>query len=116
MEKEIWQAFKKRGVQVLGIAVPEGANPTREQLLSFKKRHGLTYPLLGDNDGKVATSFGVQGIPDIRILDREHRYVGQAQDVSQAVQMVQQLLTPRPPRTNPKNLVPSHNKPIRYKT
>ena len=101
MEKEIWQAFKKRGVQVLGIAVPEGANPTREQLLSFKKRHGLTYPLLGDNDGKVATSFGVQGIPDIRILDREHRYVGQAQDVSQAVQMVQQLLTPKASTNKP---------------
>ena len=93
---------------MFGIAVPEGANPTREQLLSFKKRHGLTYPLLADDDGKVATSFGVQGIPDIRILDREHRYVGQAQDVSQAVQMVQQLLTqkastnkPQKSRTSP---------------
>ncbi|CEK19105.1 Peroxiredoxin [Chthonomonas calidirosea] len=108
MEKEIWQAFKKRGVQVLGIAVPEGANPTQEQLLSFKKRHGLTYPLLADDDGKVATRFGVQGIPDIRILDRDHRYVGQAQDVSQAVQMVQRLLNlktsadkPQKPRSSP---------------
>lgn len=83
---------------MLGIAIPEGQNPTKEQLVSFKKRHNLTYPLLADRNGTVSTLFGVQGIPDIRLVDRQGRYAGSADGIAQAVQKVQQLLQEKNPK------------------
>ena len=75
IEKYVWQGYKKKGVQVLGLAIQEQTPKAKIQL--FRKRHHITYPLLSDEDQSVATMFGVKSIPTIIILDKLGRYTEQ---------------------------------------
>ena len=72
VEKSVWKKFKSRGVQVLGMAIQEG-DPSKKIPL-FRKKHHVTYPLLSDESGEVASMFGFKSIPTIIILDKQGRY------------------------------------------
>lgn len=53
LEREIWQAYRERGLQVLAIQVKESA----ELAETFAAHHGWSFPVLVDEDGAVSTSF-----------------------------------------------------------
>lgn len=70
MEKEYWQKFRDQGVVVVGINTGEESSP-RAKADGFKKKHGLTYPILLDETGKVTAAYQVQGFPTNVIIDRQ---------------------------------------------
>ncbi len=78
LEKEVWQKYKDKGVQILAIDVLE----KKELVKKMRDRFGWTFPVLLDTDGKVTKKFAPEkeGLsPEVAIinshfiLDREHR-------------------------------------------
>ena len=72
MEKFVWKGYKKKGVQVLGLAIQE--QTPKEKIELFRNRHHITYPLLSDEDQAVATRFGIKSIPTIIVIDKKGKY------------------------------------------
>jgi peroxiredoxin len=60
-----------RDLQVLGVGIRE----TKDGLTSFKNEYGVTFPILMDEKGRVATSFGVKYIPNMFIFDKSGKQV-----------------------------------------
>ncbi len=84
MEQDVWQAYKAKGVQVLGLAVAErdagtGIDPIAK-LKEFRTRLNLTYPLLSDEDQTVFNRFGGGSIPSCVLVDRQGRFVAKIDD------------------------------------
>lgn len=61
-------------MQVLALAIQEGAKPA-ENIKAFRKKHGLSYPILSDEPGDILAKFGFDGIPSNVILDKKDHYV-----------------------------------------
>jgi peroxiredoxin len=61
LEHEIWQRYRSRGLQVLGIQVKEN----QQLAASFAEHHGWTFPVLVDDDGAVSERFAPdkEGLP-----------------------------------------------------
>ena len=61
--EQLHQDYKDRGVVVLLIDVKEPEELVRAQM---KERHGLTFPILLDPDGAMASSYAPEGVlPDL---------------------------------------------------
>jgi len=58
--------FGSKGLVVLGINERED----KTRAADFANRHGITYQILLD-DGAVARAFGVNGLPDLWVVDRK---------------------------------------------
>ena len=71
MEKEFWQAYKDKGVIVIGVAIWAQGDPF-QLAKEFAKKHKLTYIVLVDEseDGKVAQLYGVEGVPTNVVIDK----------------------------------------------
>lgn len=73
----------------------------REQILDFSQRHGLAFQMLID-DGAVARAFGVNGVPDLFILDREGvvlaRFIGYSTSVADGIREALIEALAEPPR------------------
>ena len=84
MEQDVWQAYRAKGVQVLGLAVAErdaGADiDPIAKLREFRSRLHLTYPLLSDEDQTVFNRFGGGSIPSCVLVDRQGRFVAKVDD------------------------------------
>lgn len=68
LEKNVWQAYKSKGVQVLAIDVLENAKLVKQ----LKDRFGWTFPVLMDTDGKVTKKFAPEkeGLsPEVAIIN-----------------------------------------------
>lgn len=62
-----WQRYKDKGIIVAGIAIQDSP----EAALQFAKTYGKTYLLgLDSEDGKAAIDYGVTGVPETFIIDR----------------------------------------------
>ena len=97
MEQEIWQAYKNKGVQVLGLAVAEkdaGADiDPIAKLKAFRARHQLTYALLSDEDQTVFGRFGGGSIPSCVLVDWQGRFVAKIDnDVDAVKQRIEALI------------------------
>jgi cytochrome c-type biogenesis protein CcmF len=75
--QDIWEAYGERGAVVVGVAFEDDAG----QVLEMARELGLTYPLGVDTDGRIATSFGVTGVPETFVIDPQGRiarvFIGQ---------------------------------------
>ena len=67
-----WQAYRDRGVMVVGIDIQDTAEAARKFLSDFK----LTFPNAPDPSGKVSVDYGVYGVPETFFLDRQGRVRG----------------------------------------
>jgi cytochrome c biogenesis protein CcmG/thiol:disulfide interchange protein DsbE len=65
----VWQKYKDRDVVFLGIDIQD----TDEAASAFLREFGITYPNGRDASGKIAIDYGVWGIPETFIIDREGR-------------------------------------------
>ena len=87
----LYQAFKDQGLQVLAVNVRQD----RETAARFIARLGVSYPVLLDQDGKLARQFGVTGLPTTYFIDRagrlHRRILGEADPVL-FEQIIQELL------------------------
>jgi peroxiredoxin len=71
--QKLHEALGAHGLAVVGISIDE----ERGELERFVRDHGLTFPVLHDASGAVASAWGVQGYPETFVLDaagglREH--------------------------------------------
>lgn len=68
LEKEIWQKYKDKDVQVLVVDVKESSQVVKQ----FRDRYGWTFPVVVDEAGEVALQFAPkkEGLPpEIAILN-----------------------------------------------
>jgi peroxiredoxin len=69
--KEIYKKYSTRGLTVIYINIMEPAT----KVAKFVKAYDLPYRILLDNDGSVAESFGIEGVPALFLLDKEGRLI-----------------------------------------
>lgn len=67
--EEVWKADKDRGLLVLAI----NAGQKRDTVAEFTDSLNLTYPVLLDEESKVARQYSVTGLPATFIIDRKGR-------------------------------------------
>jgi cytochrome c biogenesis protein CcmG, thiol:disulfide interchange protein DsbE len=61
------KAYKPKGVAFLGILYGD----TAEKALQFTSQHGSAYPTLIDDAQRTNIDYGVAGVPETYILDKE---------------------------------------------
>ena len=70
------KTYKGRGVVFLGILYGDNEKDAR----SFLKRHGTAYPTLVDVNQRSAIDYGIAGVPETYVLDKDgiivKKYVG----------------------------------------
>jgi cytochrome c biogenesis protein CcmG/thiol:disulfide interchange protein DsbE len=62
-----WQAYRDRGVVVLGVDIQDKDEAGRKFIRDFK----LTFPNAPDPGGKVSVDYGVYGVPETFFIDRQ---------------------------------------------
>jgi peroxiredoxin len=72
--------YAKKNVAFVGIN--SNAQDTLAEIAASAKEHGVEFPLLKDQDHKVADQFGAQRTPEVFVLDEERlvRYYGRIDD------------------------------------
>jgi len=73
IEKELWQAYRNRGLIVLAAAREEGF----DKLQPFAKKLGLTFPLLTDPKREVFNKFARNFIPRLYVIGADGRIMFQ---------------------------------------
>jgi peroxiredoxin len=93
--ERLWRQFKDAGLVVLGVNVGE----TGDQVFAFSNglETPLTFPLLLDEDSRVAQSWPVKGLPTTYLVDKKGRIAfgaigGREFDSAAIVQQVRELL------------------------
>ena len=64
-----WQAYRERGVVLIGVNIQDKEEPARRFLAQF--RH--TFPNAPDPSGRVSVDYGVYGVPETFFIDRKGR-------------------------------------------
>jgi cytochrome c biogenesis protein CcmG/thiol:disulfide interchange protein DsbE len=64
-----WQAYRDRGVVVVGVNVQDSEPAARVFIETF----GLTFPNGPDPGGRIAIDYGVYGIPETFVIGRDGR-------------------------------------------
>jgi len=64
-------ALKGQGFQVVGIAVDDAPENVREA----QQRFGITYPIIIDTKASSKRGYGIRGMPESFVLDKERRVV-----------------------------------------
>lgn len=68
-----WQRYRRAGLVVIGVDSTDATSDGR----SFAARKGLTYPIVRDPNGVIATDYGTTGVPESFVLDRSGKLVAQ---------------------------------------
>ncbi len=71
LESEIWQAYRDRGVVVVGMDFQEILFP----LINFIREKNLTYPILRDTSGSIFQAYGLSIFPSNIVVGRDGRIV-----------------------------------------
>ncbi len=64
-----WEEYAPQGVGFVGLAYQEKA----ESVSATVRRFGITFPMALDHGEAIAASYGITGIPETFVLDREGR-------------------------------------------
>jgi cytochrome c biogenesis protein CcmG, thiol:disulfide interchange protein DsbE len=64
-----WQAYRDRGVVLIGVNIQDKEEPARRFLTQF----GHTFPNAPDPSGRVSVNYGVYGVPETFFIDRKGR-------------------------------------------
>ena len=62
-----WQAYRDRGVVLVGVNIQDKDEPARRFLTQF----GHTFPNAPDPSGRVSVDYGVYGVPETFFIDRK---------------------------------------------
>ena len=69
--ESLYSRFRNREFEMIAVNCMEGDATVRE----FKEDFSLSFPIPLDSDGRVTSSYGIQGIPTTFIIDKEGRIV-----------------------------------------
>jgi peroxiredoxin len=75
MEK-LYQRFSSKGLVVLAVS-----DEKRQTVEDFLKKQNYTFPVLLDDGRTLNTAFGIEGIPNSFLFNREGKLVGEAIDM-----------------------------------
>jgi cytochrome c biogenesis protein CcmG/thiol:disulfide interchange protein DsbE len=64
-----WEAYKDRGVLMIGINIQDKEEPAKK----FLARFGHAFPNAPDPAGRVSVDYGVYGVPETFFIDRAGR-------------------------------------------
>jgi peroxiredoxin len=67
MEK-LYQKFKGENFEILAVSIDE---PGLKAVAPFMKKSSLTFPALIDSEGTIKTVYGITGIPESFIIDKQ---------------------------------------------
>jgi peroxiredoxin len=88
--ESIWTQYRDQGVAFVGIAYED----TEVKINEFVTRYGLTFPVV-TTARKVGREFGVTGVPETYVIDREglvvYKHLG-AIDPAELTQMIEHAL------------------------
>ncbi|MFA0750065.1 MAG: hypothetical protein SLRJCFUN_000468 [Candidatus Fervidibacter sp.] len=87
--QELWERYREKGVRVLAV------NAWRDSLAdcqAFRKKHGLTFPVLVDEKGSVADQYGVTFVPYQVLIDPQGRIQFAGRSLEEMEQRLKQLI------------------------
>jgi cytochrome c biogenesis protein CcmG/thiol:disulfide interchange protein DsbE len=64
-----WRAYRDRGLVVVGVDIQD----TEPAASRFIKQFGLSFPNAPDPKGKVSIDYGVYGVPETFVIDKQGR-------------------------------------------
>lgn len=67
--QQAWSDYQQQGVQFYGIAYKDAASSAQAFLAEF----GVTYPSAIDPGSRIARAYGVTGVPETFVIDRQGR-------------------------------------------
>ena len=67
----LYSRFKNDGLEIVAVNCME----TGQEVASFMKNNGFTFPAALDTDGKVNGEYGVQAIPTSYLMDRDGKII-----------------------------------------
>jgi peroxiredoxin len=73
--QRVYEAWKDKGVAVLGISIDGGGEKV---VKSYLAEHQLSFPALIDQRMEVARQFGVRGVPFTFVINREGKIVARS--------------------------------------
>lgn len=65
--ESFWRAYRDQGIKVVGIAIQDETESAKK----FAQYYGKSYILGLDEDGKAAIDYGVSGVPETFLIDRD---------------------------------------------
>lgn len=65
--KELYAKYKEKGLEIINIDIQE----SKDKVSAFTIKHKLPYKVLLDTDGKVASMFGVRGVPTKVLISKD---------------------------------------------
>lgn len=71
---KLYNEFKERDFVVLAVDIRE----KKKIVKKFAKRHKMSFPVLLDKDGKVATSYGIRAHPTHFLINGAGEMIGVA--------------------------------------
>lgn len=91
--QRLWEEFKEEDFVILAINIQEES----KLVSSFMNERGLSFPVLLDEKGKVARTYGIRGIPTTFFLNPEGEIIGKAVgardwDSEESFQLIEELL------------------------
>ncbi len=91
--QRLWEEFKEEDFVILAINIQEES----KLVSSFMNERGLSFPVLLDEKGKVARSYGIRGIPTTFFLNPEGEIIGKAVGArdwasKESFQLIEELL------------------------
>jgi len=95
--RPLYRAYRDKGFEVLGISIDE----EREDLEGFLKANNLPWEIVfdagavsGDKDNSMATRYGVFGIPELWLVDKEGQVLARGLNGDALEQQLRKLLGP----------------------
>jgi cytochrome c biogenesis protein CcmG/thiol:disulfide interchange protein DsbE len=69
--EQMWRRHRSRGLVVVGVDWHDFRTDARR----FARRFALTFPLVDDGSGSIGDRYGVKGVPETFVVDRDGRIV-----------------------------------------
>jgi peroxiredoxin len=69
--KELYAKYKEKGLEIINIDIQE----SKDRVSTFTLKHRLPYTVLLDTDGKVASMYGVRGVPTKVLISKEGKII-----------------------------------------
>jgi cytochrome c biogenesis protein CcmG/thiol:disulfide interchange protein DsbE len=91
--EQTWRDYQDQGVQFYAIAYKDAASKAR----SFQESFDVSYPYAVDPGNRTSRTYGVTGVPETFVIDREgllvHHFVGPVTQ-SELSQVLEEALAP----------------------
>ena len=70
--EKVWQQYRSKGVIVVGVDSEDFSGDAK----SFIRKYKITYPVVREEGNDLYGPYGVSGVPETRVIDRQGKYAG----------------------------------------